>query len=95
MQNHLTKLKQEYLEYLEIERGRSLKTVENYDLYLKRFLTYSKATKPEQITSDIVRHYRLWLNREPGTNGETMKKQTQNYHLIALRSFTICYKLRI
>ncbi len=80
-------LKREFLEYLEIERGRSLKTVENYNRYLIRFLDYTKAKHPKDITDDIVREFRLWLNRQTGTNGETLKKRTQNYYLIALRSF--------
>lgn len=76
---------------MEIERGRSLKTIENYDRYLKRFLDYAKAEKPADITDDIVRTYRIWLNRlesNQGTrNGNNLKKNTQNYHLIALRTF--------
>ena len=77
------KLKQQFLEYLEIERGRSIKTVENYDRYLLRFLTHSKIKQPQEITDDNIREFRLWLNRQP----ETIKKRTQNYYLIALRSF--------
>ncbi|MAZ40528.1 hypothetical protein CL654_00215 [bacterium] len=74
-------LKQEFLEYLEIERGRSLKTVENYDRYLAKFIDFSGLKDPRKITDDIVRKYRLTLNREE------LKKNTQNYYLIALRSF--------
>lgn len=80
-------LKREFLEYLEIERGRSLKTVENYDRYLIRFLDYTKVKYPKDITDNILRDFRLWLNRQAGTNGETIKKRTQNYYLIAIRSF--------
>jgi len=82
-------LKQEFLEYLEIEKGRSLKTVENYDRYLTRFFDFSKITNPNQITDDKVREFRLWLNRQFSNNKkqETVKKKTQNYYLIALRVF--------
>jgi site-specific recombinase XerD len=80
-------LKRQFLEYLEIERGRSLKTVRNYDRYLARFFEYSKVKHPKDVTDDAVREFRLWLNRQPGTDGETLKKRTQNYYLIALRSF--------
>ena len=80
-------LKRQFLEYLEIERGRSLKTVENYDRYLSRFFSHSKIKQPKDITDDNVREFRLWLNRQPGLHGETIKKRTQNYYLIALRSF--------
>ena len=83
----LENLKQDYLEYLEIERGRSVKTVENYDRSITRYFTYAKAFKPADITEKSVRAYRLWLNKQAGNNGDTMKKNTQNYYLIALRSF--------
>ncbi len=82
----LRELKREFLEYLEIERGRSLKTVENYDRYISRFLDQSKATTASQITDGKVREFRLHLNRQEGVDG-TMKHKTQNYYLIALRAF--------
>ena len=85
--NSLEKLKKEFLEYLEIEKGRSLKTVENYDRYLKRFFGYSKAQKPKDITEETVRNYRLWLNRFKDVSGETLSRQTQNYYIITLRMF--------
>jgi len=78
----------EFLEYLEIEKGRSLKTIENYDRYLKRYFSFADISQAKEITRDSVRSYRLWLNRQPvGKTGDTMSKRTQNYHLIALRSF--------
>lgn len=87
----LTDLKREFLEYLEIEKGRSIKTVENYDRYLTRFLDYAKVVDPSKLTEAQVREYRLWLNRQPGTkvgrNADTLKRKTQNYYLIALRAF--------
>ena len=86
MSHNIETLKRQFLEYLEIERGRSVKTIENYDRYLSRFLEHSKAKTPKQVTPEKVREFRLWLNRQPGT-GETMKRRTQNYYLIALRAF--------
>lgn len=78
----------EYLEHLEIEKNRSPKTLENYQFYLGRFLEYLGTTaSPSAITHDEVRKYRLWLNRLVDVHGEPLKKNTQNYHLIALRSF--------
>ncbi|MDO8520986.1 MAG: tyrosine-type recombinase/integrase [bacterium] len=85
--------KRRFLEYTEIEKGRSLKTVENYDHYLSRFLAFAKVKKPEEVTHDLVREYRLWLNRQTASKGNrgvtstTLKKRTQNYYLIALRAF--------
>ena len=88
----LEQLKRQYLEHLEIEKGRSLKTVANYDRYLSRFFDFSKLNDPKGITDDVLREYRLWLNRQESReviNGrkENLKKNTQNYYLIALRSF--------
>ncbi len=96
----VSELVKDFLAYVEVERGRSVKTVENYAHYLERFLTQSKVKHPEDITDGVVRDYRLWLNRQPGitggAQGSTMKKRTQNYHLIALRAFLkYCVKRRI
>ena len=86
MAGDLKALKTQFLEYLEIEKGRSVKTVENYDRYINRFLNYAKVKAPGQITEQMVREFRINLNRSEGVSG-TMKKNTQNYHLIALRAF--------
>lgn len=80
-------LKIQYLEHLEIEKNRSPKTMENYGRYLDRFLQFAKITSPSGITEDQIRQYRLYLNRLRNTNGEPLKKVTQNYHIIALRNF--------
>jgi len=84
---NLNQLLKEFLEYLEIERGRSLKTIENYQHYLERFLNWSKAVSPKEITADLVRNYRLHLNRYRNPKGKELKKITQNYHVIAIRNF--------
>lgn len=82
------KLITEFLEYLEIEKGRSAKTIRNYDFYLRRFSEWAKNPSPAKISKEMVRKYRLWLNRSvPGRAEATLKKNTQNYHLIALRAF--------
>jgi site-specific recombinase XerD len=92
MISRLEQLKREFLEHVEIEKGNSLKTVNNYDHYLSRFFEFTKISEPREITDDKIREFRLFLNRQPGmkTRGQqsgTLKKNTQNYHLIALRSF--------
>ncbi|MCW9054958.1 MAG: tyrosine-type recombinase/integrase [Candidatus Pacebacteria bacterium] len=81
MNRDLKARKQEFLEYIEIERGRALKTVENYDRYLRRFFEFAKVKTAQDITEDKIRRYRLELNRA-GLN-----RRTQNYYLIALRQF--------
>ncbi|MCI0619457.1 tyrosine-type recombinase/integrase [Candidatus Wolfebacteria bacterium] len=83
----LQRLKREFLEYLEVEKGRSLKTVANYERYLNRFLGESGVLFPGDITDETVRRFRLWLNRQSDGKGGTLKKKTQNYYLIALRAF--------
>lgn len=84
-------LQRQFLEHLEIEKGRSVKTIDNYDRYLSRFMTYSAIKTPDDITEQGIREYRLWLNRQPGTKTsrghDSMKRRTQNYYLIALRAF--------
>ncbi len=86
------KLINEFLEYLEIEKGRSPKTIENYHRYLTVFLSFTQISDPVDITEERVRHFRLWLNRRSvgkrgAEPGETLSKKTQNYYLIALRAF--------
>lgn len=76
-----------FLEYLEIEKGRSALTVRNYAFYIQRFLDWSKDPVPNGLGNEDVRQYRLYLNRLQDGRGGTLKKSTQNYHLIALRSF--------
>ncbi len=83
----VTDLERQFLEHLEIEKGRSLKTIENYDRYLQRFFGFAKITKPEDITEDLVRRYRLWLNRPMEGSEVELSKKTQNYYVIALRAF--------
>ncbi len=88
MKDDIYTLKRQFLEYVEIEKGRSLKTVENYDRYLTRFLDFAQIKHPKDITDDVVREFRLWLNRQTVQGSQdTLKKKTQNYYLIALRSF--------
>ncbi len=85
----LKQLKTQFLEYVEIEKGRSLNTVRNYDYYLSRFLNFTKNDNPGNINDAMVREFRLWLNRQSTGNNskETLSKKTQNYYLIALRAF--------
>lgn len=82
-----SKAKTDFLEYLEIEQGRSQKTIRNYDHYLTRLEDYGGDIAVSDIDQEFVRKWRLWLNRL-GTNvNDELQKNTLNYHLIALRSF--------
>ena len=78
----------DFAEYLEIERGRSSRTSENYTRYLERFLQFADMDLTvDKITPELIRKYRLWLNRQKDDNGNELALITQNYHLIALRGF--------
>jgi len=79
-------LKRQFLEYIEIERGRAVKTIENYDHYLSRYFAQMGIKNVSDITDASIREFRMWLNRQPGVTG-SMKRRTQNYYLIALRAF--------
>jgi site-specific recombinase XerD len=85
----------DYLDYLEIEKNRSRKTRENYERYLRRFTNWLCAATnkkeeqltPQDITADMIRQYRLWLNRVIVEGSEEgLKKNTQTYYIIALRN---------
>jgi site-specific recombinase XerD len=83
----INKLKTQFLEYLEIERGRSPKTIENYGRYLDFFLNWAHIKDPHEITDDLVRNFRIHLNRLEDTKGHRLKKVTQGYYVIAIRCF--------
>lgn len=91
MATEIDKLKREFLEYLEIEKGRAIRTVENYEHYLTCFFEFAKIKSPSDINDSSVREFRLWLNRQTTgnnrQNGNTVSKKTQNYYMIALRVF--------
>jgi site-specific recombinase XerD len=77
----IQKLLKDYLDYLEIEKNRSLKTRQNYERYLKVFITENNINSPKDITAEIVRNFRLNLAHKG------IKKNTQSYYAIALRNF--------
>ena len=84
---YLSELVNDFTEHLEVEGGRSLKTIENYRLYLERFIEFSGDITVDKITSEQVRRFRLWLNRHSNNNDQSLSLITQSYHLIALRGF--------
>jgi len=84
---YVSELILDYVESLEVEGGRSAKTAENYKLYLERFVEFSDDAKAGDISTELVRKYRLWLNRYKNAADEGLSTITQSYHLIALRGF--------
>jgi len=81
------KAKTDFLEYLEIEQNRSQKTIQNYDHYLTRLIDFAGDIQIKDIDGELIRKWRLWLNRLGTNTSDELGKATQNYHLIALRSF--------
>jgi site-specific recombinase XerD len=77
----------EFVEYVEVERGRARRTAENYHLYMERLIEFAGDIDVSEINSELVRKYRLWLNRYVDNQGRELSRITQNYHLVALRSF--------
>ncbi len=94
MSYEMPELITDFVEHVEVERGRSKKTAENYARYLMRFLDIAGeitgkdySIQPEDITREVLRKFRLALNRVEDEHGEGLKPITQAYHLIALRGF--------
>ncbi len=87
----MEKLLKEFLEHCQIEKNRSDLTIRNYKHYLLRFIDYceekEKVNRPEDITFEMVRRYRLHIHNSRDHQGRPLKLITQNYHIIALRSF--------
>ena len=77
----------DFIEYIEVEKGRSIRTAENYHLYMDRLVEFAGDIPVSKITDELVRKYRLWLNRYIDDQGRELSMITQGYHLIALRSF--------
>ena len=78
---------QNYLDYLEIEKNRSLKTRENYERYLKVFFKFGGIKNEKDINVDKIKNFRLYLARMKNKKEEYLKKTTQAYYIIALRNF--------
>jgi site-specific recombinase XerD len=80
-----------FLEYLEIEKNASKLTIRNYRFYLYRFENWRQIHYPditiEEMSTDIVRKFRVYLSSYTDEKGMTLKRITQSYHIIALRSF--------
>ncbi len=95
IQSELAKKIDDYLEYLEIEKGSSPLTIRDYKHYLTRFLEWLKKEgirlELKDINPEIVRQYRVYLSRLPGSlkgpSPLALARKTQGYHVIALRSF--------
>jgi site-specific recombinase XerD len=77
----------DFLDAMELERGRSLKTIENYSHYLNRFYEYAGDIQVAKINDKTIAGWRKWLNRLKLDDGRRVSATTINYHLIAMRSF--------
>jgi site-specific recombinase XerD len=87
----LNKYIEQFLEYLEIEKNSSKLTIRNYRFYLMRFSAWVLENQPQMklknLNSDTIRKYRKYLSDLTDGNELTLKRVTQSYHIIALRSF--------
>src|SRR3990167_9501563 len=90
-QSEIGKKINEFLEYLQVERGCSPLTLRNYKHYLTRLILWMESQgireNLKDINQDIVRSFRVYLSNLPGENAANMSRRTQGYHVIALRSF--------
>lgn len=91
MTSSLPELINQYLEYLEIERNSSKLTIRDYRHYLTRFYDWYKdidpSPTPEKINLELLRKFRLYLSNYVDEHGDTLKRITQSYHIISIRSF--------
>jgi len=82
---------EEFLDYLQVERGSSPLTIRNYRHYLTRLIKWMEAEHIHEgltdINSEVVRRFRVYLSALPDGKGGTLGRKTQGYHAIALRSF--------
>ncbi len=83
----------DFLDWIDVEKGLSSKTQENYRRFLEKFLVWLKQNNlqgllPHQLDQDHIWNYRVYLARHSPTHDrQALKKTTQNYYLIALRAF--------
>ena len=81
----------QFLEYLQVERGCSPLTIRNYRHYLSRFMLWMESQHIHEglkdINPDVIRSFRVFLSNLPGENKAQMSRRTQGYHVIAMRSF--------
>lgn len=91
MNNELPGLIQQYLEYLEIEKNASKLTIRDYRHYLDVFAKWMEAQNAGKSVEDLdlptIRRYRVYLSNKADEKGQTLQRVTQNYYVIALRSF--------
>src|SRR3972149_2055716 len=89
--SELEKKINDFLEYLEVEKGSSNLTLRNYRHYLRRYLNYAKEQglplNLKGINLDNVHEYRKFLSRLPDAKDGTLSRKTQGFHIIAIRSF--------
>jgi site-specific recombinase XerD len=90
-QSEIARKAEEFLEYLQVEKGSSPLTVRNYKHYISRFHNWMENEGIRQtlgdINQDVIRSYRVYLSQLTDGKGGTLSRRTQGYHVIALRSF--------
>lgn len=84
---YISELIIDFIEHVEVERGRAQRTAESYHLYLQRLIEFAGDIEVHKVNAELIRKWRLWLNRYENDAGDSLSPLTQSYHLIALRSF--------
>ena len=83
----LPRLIDDFLEYLEIEKNCSKLTIRDYRHYLDVFAQWYGERNIANLTLGDVRKYRVFLANRIDNHGNGLARVTQNYYVIALRSF--------
>lgn len=76
-----------FLEYIEITKHQSQKTVENYTRYLLAFLDFTWNIDVNEIDFNLIQEFKLSLHRKETRYWDTLSVKTQNYYLTSIRSF--------
>lgn len=85
--SEIGRLAKRFCDHLEIEMSRSERTLDSYANTLSYFFVWGDIRTPGDITAEKVREYRIYLNRKKTRRGDTLKKNTQAYQIIVLRTF--------
>lgn len=93
-ENNLNNLINQFLQYCEVEKNLSQGTVKMYHFYLKGFTNWfyerygRHVASYEDLNEDTIKEFRIYLNRkEVNYKKDTLKRNTQNRYLTAIRSF--------
>ena len=89
--DNLKTLVDDFLEYMLVEKSLSQLTILEYKHYLSRFIIWleenSLPLSPTSINMETIRKFRIHMASFRARNGQQLNKNTQTYHIVAIRSF--------